>query len=142
VSSGYLFVSPGCNGGDDLPGTRVVDHLQGVTRGTGEAGPGADDPAEENDAILVGDGRNGVDDLDRRRVAQQAAERRSRLVPSHAPESAGSRDTDVAVAVVGEIQQHLESGWPRSGAAAGISAHFWIGIPEQGEDGLDPAEPT
>jgi hypothetical protein len=109
----------------------VVDHLQGVARGVGQRWLRANEPAEENDAILVGDGWDGVDDLDRGRVTQQADECLSRFAPPHAPESAGSRAADVAVAVAGQIEERLEDGWPWRGAATGIGAHLGIGIVEE-----------
>jgi hypothetical protein len=104
--------------------------------GSARPGLGADQPAEKNDAVLVGDGRDGVDDLHRWRVAQQAEECRPRFPPAHAPEGAAGCNGHVGVAVLGQIKQERAGRWPWTGAAAGIGAHLGIGMLQEGQDRL------
>jgi hypothetical protein len=55
----------------------------------------------------------------------------------HAPEGASRGDADLAFTVIGEIEEHLEDGWPWAGAATGIGAHLGIAILEKVKQGLD-----
>jgi hypothetical protein len=119
-----------------LPGAWVINRLQCVERSIGKSRPCADDPAQENDAILVGNSGYGVDDFHRRRVAQQSGERGLCFSPSDAPEGTEGRNAYLAVAIVGQTEKDGDDRWPWACAATGISAHIWIGVLKEREDCL------
>jgi hypothetical protein len=95
----------------------------------------ADDPAEENDAILVGDSGDGVDDRGRGLLAQAAGKRRQGLVPSHPPERAGGGEASLRCRVVGELEQPWHQRQMLPGAIGGGGAQGGVGIPQEIEQG-------
>jgi hypothetical protein len=83
----------------------MIHRIQRIERRLRQVRHGAGDPPEQDDALLIGDQSDGVDELRRRLLAQIAGEERANLVASHAPESARGRHSHRPPKIVKQVAQ-------------------------------------
>ena len=113
----------------------MVDRIKGIERSHRQVGHGAGDPPEQDDALLVGDRSDGVDELRRRFLSKIPGEERANLVAPHVPESARGRHSHRPLKVVQQIAQlrnHIRRGL---GEPARIRANLRIIVAQQLQHG-------
>src|SRR5438132_12651695 len=66
--------------GSDSRGARVIDRLQGIKRRLRQVGHGPGDAPEQDDALLVGDRSDGIDELRRRLLSEITGEERTNFI--------------------------------------------------------------
>ncbi len=109
----------------------MVNRTQGIERCRRQIRHGADDPPEQDDALLVGDRSDGIDELCGRFLSKIAHQERANLIASHKPESARGRHSHRPLKVVQQIAQLRNHNRRGLGEPARVRANQRIIVAQQ-----------
>ena len=109
----------------------MIDREQSIERGRGQPGRRSGDASEQDNALVVGDRSNRIDEFHGRFLLQIADENCADLGPAHAPESASGCLSDLRMQVIEKIAQQENRFGPRASAPARRRPDLRIVMPQQ-----------